>query len=282
MEYDHFQTDPISLALDSLHNSAFHRGLGYSILATPTYPIHAHQVQEYALSAYSKANAVLVASGASVDELKPQLEEFWKGIPDGEPLKSSPTKYFGGEARIPHRSETNVYGIAFPGSAAYGPNVAPEYVVLSHFLGGISPVKWSVGHSAFAKLSSGISQTSLQLVCTNIAYSDAGLFAMLALGSPDKVKDAATSAVKLLRDIAKGSHVVKPEELKRAIASAKFVAFADTESRLTGLESIGQSVLDTEKVVDVAAVAAGLEKVTADKIKQVTPSPNRVVMVGCE
>ena len=271
MEYDAFQTNPIALALDSLHTTAFHRGLGYSILATPTYPVHAHQVHEYALDAYTKANAVLVASGTNADEIKPHLEEFWKELPDGEPITSAPTKYVGGEARIPHRAVTNVFGISFPGSAAYSSNASPEHVVLSHLLGGFSPVKWSVGHSAFAKLSAGISKTNVELICTNIAYSDGGLFTILALGSASKVKEAASGALKLLRDVAKGNHVIKPEELKRAIASAKFVAYATTEPRLTGLELIGQAVLDTGKVVDLEAITSGFEKVTVDKIKQVYP-----------
>ena len=281
MEYDSFQTNPTALAVDALHVSSFHRGLGYSVLASPTTPIHAHQVADFAKQGYSKANLVLVASGATLEELKPQLDDFWKDLPTGQPLKSEPTKFNGGETRIPHRSSQNVFAIAFPGSALYGSNASPELIVLSHLLGGPSPVKWSTGHNAFAKLAAGISPY-VNLLATNIAYSDAGLFTILVSGSTADVSKAAPAAVKLLRDLAKGSHAIKPEDVKRAIASARYATLAATEARLSGLESIGQAILDTGKLVDLDSVISAFDKVNPDTIKKVLPLVLFVNVGGCQ
>jgi len=268
LEYDAFQTNPVALALDAVHSSAFHRGLGTSLLASPTIPVHNAQLVEYAKQAYTKANLVLVASGASAEELKPHIEQFWKDLPAGQALTSPASKFTGGETRISHRSAQNVFAIAFPGSSLYGANASHEQIVLSHLLGGLSPVKWATGHSAFAELAAGISH-NVNLWATNIAYSDAGLFTILATGSASEVSKAASGAVKLLRDISKGGNAIKPEDLKRAIAAARYATYAATEARLSGLESIGQSVLSTGKVADVDSVVSTFDKVTPEKLKQV-------------
>jgi ubiquinol-cytochrome c reductase core subunit 2 len=268
LEYDAFQTSPVALALESLHSLAFHRGLGYNLLASPTSPVHIEEIAEYAQKAYSKANLVIVASGANSDELTPHIQEFWKDLPTGSSLSSPASKYFGGESRLSHRSSQNVFAIGFPGSALYGNNASPENLVLAHLLGGPSPVKWATGHSEFAKLANSVSN-DVNLLATNIGYSDAGLFTILITGSAGDVTKAAAGSLKILRQIAKGSHAVKPEDIKRAIASARYATYAATEARLSGLEPIGQSVLDTGKVVDLDSVVSAFDKVTPDKIKQV-------------
>jgi ubiquinol-cytochrome c reductase core subunit 2 len=268
LEYDAFQTSPVALALESLHSLAFHRGLGYNLLASPTSPVHIEEIAEYAQKAYSKANLVIVASGANSDELTPHIQEFWKDLPTGSSLSSPASKYFGGESRLGHRSSQNVFAIGFPGSALYGNNASPENLVLAHLLGGPSPVKWATGHSEFAKLANSVSN-DVNLLATNIGYSDAGLFTILITGSAGDVTKAAAGSLKILRQIAKGSHAVKPEDIKRAIASARYATYAATEARLSGLEPIGQSVLDTGKVVDLDSVVSAFDKVTPDKIKQV-------------
>jgi ubiquinol-cytochrome c reductase core subunit 2 len=271
LEYDAFQTNPVALALDSIHSTAFHRGLGSSLLASPTSPVHTHDVIEYAKKAYTKANLILVASGANTDELKPQIEEFWKDLPAGQALTSPASKFSGGESRLPHRSSQNVFVVAFPGSSLYGSNASPEQVVLAHLLGGPSPVKWASGHSALAKIAGGISK-NVNLLATNIAYSDAGLFTILATGSAGDVSKAASASIKLLRDIAKGGQTIKPEDVKRAIASARYATYAATEARLSGLEPIGQAILDTGKVVALDTVVSAFDKVTADSLKKVSSS----------
>jgi len=268
LDYDALQTSTASLALGAIHASAFHRGLGTHLLASPTIPLHAHDVQEYAKVAYTKANLVLVASGANAEELTPQIQEFWKDLPAGTPLNTPPAKFSGGETRISHSSSQNIYAISFPGSSLYGPNSSAEHIILSHFLGGFPRIKWATGHSAFAKIAEGISKNT-NLLATNIAYSDAGLFTIVAVGGPISVSQAASAGVKLLRDIAKGTVTIKPEEVKRAIASARYVTYAAGEARLSSLEPIGQAVLDIGKVPDRDSVIAAYEKVTPEKLKQV-------------
>ena len=267
MDYDALQTSPVDLALGAIHSTAFHRGLGSQLLTAPQYPIHVEDIKAYANMAYSKANLVLVASGANTEELSPQLDEFWKDLPAGQQLQTPPAKFSSGETRIDHRSSQNVYAISFPGSALYGPNSSPEHIVLAHFLGGSPRIKWASGHSSFAKIADGVNAS---LIATNIAYSDAGLFTILAVGGPTQASQAASQGVKLLRDIGKGSVSIKPEEVKRAIASARYATYAASEARLSSLEPIGQAILDTGKVANLDEVVSGFDKITPEKLKQVT------------
>jgi ubiquinol-cytochrome c reductase core subunit 2 len=272
-DYDALQVNPTAVALDALHSAAFRRGLGNPLLALPTHPTHHHEVGEYAAQAYTKANLVLVASGATTDELKPQIEEFWKDLPAGKALTSPASKFVGGETRIPHADALQVYAIGFPGSALYGPNASPEHVILAHFLGGVAPIKWSHGQSPLSKLNGSITSpdASGQIFATNISYSDAGIFTLFTSGSVEYVTKAASGAVKLLQDVAKGSQAIKPEDVKRAIASARYATYAASEARLSGLEPIGQAILDTGNVVDLDTVVSSFDKVTPEKLKQVDP-----------
>src|SRR5205814_2677354 len=69
--------------------------------------------------------------------------------------------------------------------------------------------------------------------------------------------------------IGKGSISIKPEEVKRAIASARYATYATSEARLSSLEPIGQAILDTGKVANLDEVVSGFDKITPEKLKQV-------------
>jgi ubiquinol-cytochrome c reductase core subunit 2 len=273
LDYDAVQTAPPTLALQALHATAFHRGLGSPILASPTTPINVHQIAEYSTLAYTKSNVAIVASGATAQELAPQIQEFWKDMPVGQPLNTPAVKFHGGETRISHKTNGhNVYALAFPGSALYGPSSSPEQIVLAHYLGGFPRMKWGTGHTALAKVNASL-EDGTKLLATNIGYSDTGLFVLMAVGTPFKVAEGITQGLKSLRNIAKGTTPIKDEELKRAIASARYMTYASSEARLSGLEPIGQAVLDTGKVPTTDSVVSSYDNVTADKLKQVSVPP---------
>jgi len=126
---------------------------------------------------------------------------------------------------------------------------------------------WSRGQSAFSKVSASLSRGTA-LIATNIAYSDAGLFTIIAVGKSASMPKVASAALKLVKDIASGSVTIKPEEVKRAAASARYITYYTSEARLSNLEPIGQAVLDTGSAPDLDAVVAGYDKVTPEKIKQ--------------
>jgi ubiquinol-cytochrome c reductase core subunit 2 len=64
---------PASLALNSVHGVAFHRGLGEPLYATSSTPftkyLDAETIWEFSGAAYAKNNFAVVANGASHSEL---------------------------------------------------------------------------------------------------------------------------------------------------------------------------------------------------------------------
>lgn len=62
---------------------------------------------------------------------------------------------------------------------------------------------------------------------------------------------------------------VKPEDVKKAIAQAKFDVLAAAEDRSAGLELVGQSVIASGKAPQVEDVVKALEAVTVDSVKKV-------------
>ena len=75
-----------------------------------------------------------------------------------------------------------------------------------------------------------------------LPYSDATLFGLLVQGeNAASVKEAAATAVKTLKTTAE-SGSIKPEEIKKAVAKAKFAAASATESREGFVSTFGPKV----------------------------------------
>lgn len=73
-----------------------------------------------------------------------------------------------------------------------------------------------------------------------LPYSDATLFGLLVQGStPASVKDAGKTAVAALKAAAKG---IKAEELKSAVAKAKFAAATSLDTREGLINVLGSKV----------------------------------------
>ena len=132
-----------------------------------------------------------------------------------------------------------------------------ELAALAAHLSPTPSVKWSKGLSPLASLSEG---TSVQTVY--LPYSDATLFGLLVQGSsPAAVTEAGKAAVASLKAAAQG---VKAEELKTAVAKAKFTAAnaADTREGLVNIlgSKVCFSIYDILGVTQLSAqVLAGSE-----------------------
>src|ERR1700712_3876839 len=99
---------PLSLALNSVHGIAFHRGLGEPLYATSSVPqlsyLDAEDISKFSDSVYVKDNIAVVANGASHSEFSKWVGEFFQDTQSGSKLTSPASKYYGGEERIAHGS----------------------------------------------------------------------------------------------------------------------------------------------------------------------------------
>ncbi|KAJ6159867.1 hypothetical protein N7497_004404 [Penicillium chrysogenum] len=264
-------SNPETVAVDAAHGVAFHRGLGASITPSETSPyekyISSDALAEFAQSAYSKSNIALVASGPNSAELSKWVGQFFKDTPTGNAsskynvLPSVASKYYGGEQRIASKIG-NAVVIAFPGSSAFGTaGYKAEASVLAALLGGDGPP----GFSLLSQATKGFNQ--LRVSTQNNAYSDAGLFTVTLSGQADQVGAASKNVVDALKKAAAGE--VASEDIKKAIALAKFRALESVQTLETGLEATGSGLVHGNKPYQINEIAQALEKVSEQQVKEV-------------
>lgn len=276
--------NPAAQALDSVHNVAFHRGLGENLVPYASAPfgkyVEAEGIAAFAEGAYSKPSIAVVASGANTANLSEWIGRYFRDIPTASsttgpfsPKAHEPTKYYGGEERIASKAG-NAIVIAFPGSSAAGTGASykPELAVISALLGGQSTIKWSPGSSLLAKATEAFSDVS---VSTNTAaYSDAGLLYVTISGKAQSVAAASKSVVETIQKVAAGN--VSSEDIKKATALAKFRALEAGESSTLSLELTGSRLAHGGSIVQITEVGQSIEKVTEQQVKAVCipPSPS--------
>lgn len=261
---------PTEMAFNSAHGLAFHRGLG-----TPLYPssatplkkyLDADTVAEYAQSAYSKPSFAVVANGASQEDLKKWVGEFFNNVPATAQhnLKAEQTKYHGGEERIAHTGG-NAMVLAFPGSSTpTGPFYKPEVAVLAALLGGQTTIKWSPGFSLLSKATQ--NAPNMHIDTQSTIYSDAGLLTITMSGSASDIKTSAPKVVEALKGVAEG---INKEDFAKAKALAKFKELEFGQETQAGMELAGAGLVHGGKPYQIDEVAKAADSVTEEQVKKV-------------
>lgn len=270
--------EPAEFAMNSAHGVAFHRGLGNSLHPSSSTPmtkyLNANRLQQYSRIAYAKSNFAVVANGADHQELSRWINEFFTES-EQSPSSDFPStgiessKYYGGEERIAHDSG-NAMVIAFPGSgSATGSSYTPEIQVLAALLGGQSNIKWTPGFSLLSKATAPYPQA--RVATAHHTYSDAGLLTMLLYGNADQIRQVSQEVVKAVRSVAAGN--VTREEIKKAVATAKFKALESGQNINTGIELTGAGLVQGGKAFQIDELAKSIDSVTEDQVKKVSFAP---------
>lgn len=266
--------NPIELGMNSAHGVAFHRGLGNSLHPSSSTPmtkyLDENLLQQYSRVAYAKSNFAVVANGADHQELSKWINEFFTEL-DQSPTQNFPstgthsTIYYGGEERIAHDSG-NTMIIAFPGSGSVtGKSFKPESQVLAALLGGQSNIKWTPGFSLLAKATAAYPQA--HVATTHHTYSDAGLLTISMHGNADQIRQASQDVVKSIKTVAAGN--VSKEEIKKAVATAKFQALESGQNINTGIELTGAGLVQGGKAFQIDELGKSIDGVTEDQVKKV-------------
>lgn len=265
-----------AMAINSAYSVAFHRGLGVPLHPTSSTPItkylHEESLEAFSKVAYSRSNIAVVANGASHTDLSKWMNEFFSdtsGAPPELPqLYSPPSKYYGGEERIAHGSGNNMI-IAFPGSSSFtGGAYKPEIPVLAALLGGESTIKWSPGFSLLSKITA--SPPYPHITTTHSTYSDAGLLSISISGTAEHINIASQAVVEALKTIASGN--VSQEDVKKAVATAKFEALNAGQNVAAGLELTGAGLIQGGKAFQIDEVGKSISGVTEDQVKKAAKS----------
>jgi len=272
-EHHHrFISDPTAVAQNAAHEVAFHRGLGnslYPVGPASTPKLLGPEVEAYAAVAYAKNNFALVGNGIEKAELAKWSGEFFKDVsaaaPAGLPALSAPTaKYYGGETRIAHSGGSAVV-IAFQGSSLIGgASHKPEIDALATLLGGQSAVKWSKGTSLLAKAVAAHPGVSVKTESTQ--YSDTGLLNITISGSHKTVAAAVKDVAAAIKSL--GSSAPAAEDLKKAVAQAKFKAYDAETSDAPSYDIIGLGAVAGQIKTSEQALKS-ISALTPDAVKKV-------------
>lgn len=271
-----FLADPIQIAKNAVHGLAFHRGLGtpiYSSSLVPPYQgLQAAEIEAYAAVAYAKPNFTLVASGVDQAELSKWAGEFFGSVsssaPSGLPgLTAEPSKYYGGEERIAHSKNAIVIGFQGTGLAS-GSGYKPEYEVLSTLLGGETSIKWSHGTSVVSKAIA--SHIGVSAKTETVKYADTGLVLVTLTGPAKALTAAAKDVVSGIKSFSQGS--IPKDDLKKAIAQAKFKTYAAETADAPALDLIGLSALANGKVQSYEESLKGITSVSEAAVQEVRPA----------
>lgn len=268
LKQERLSSNNLASAVDAAHGVAFHSGLGLPLSSKLT-ALSGGQTDEWLLegfaqTVYTKPNIAIVADGATQSNTQRWIDQLFKDVSTTprEPklLNNQASKYHGGEQRVAAPGE-NAMVIGFHNAAIDSASAANA--VLVALLGGESAIKWTPGFTLLSKAAAAAPGATVH--AKQYSYSDAGLLTIQVTGSPSAVRDASVEAVKAIQGVAEGK--TSAEDLKKAIAKAKFDALTANELSGAGLVFTGTSLLSGAKPFQVADAVKGIEGVTADKLK---------------
>ena len=266
---------PSEFAINSVHAVAFHRGLGNPLHPSSSTPMTKYlnegDLAAYSKAAYAKTNFAVVANGVDHEELSKWVGEFYMELDqtpseDFPSLGAAPTKYYGGEERIAHDSG-NTMIIAFPGSGSVtGNSYKPEAQVLASLLGGQSSIKWTPGFSLLSRATEAYPQAHISTA--HHTYSDAGLMTISISGDARQVREASQEVVKTLKSVASGN--ISKEDIRKAVATAKFKALESGQNVSAGIELTGAGLVSGGKAFQIDELGKSIDGVTEEQVKKVS------------
>ena len=227
--------DPAIRAIEAAHALAFHSGLGSSLFAPSHNSLTTEDVKSFAKTAFTKGNIAVLGTGIDQALLTQLVEKSLSGAAAASAgTTSSATSYFGGETRIEAHEGPQTVFIGFGSTGA----PSAELGALAAHLSPQPSIKWSKGLSDIATaLPEGTSVQSVYL-----PYTDATLVGLLVQGTNGaNVKEAGKIAVQALK-AASMPGTITPDELKKAVAKAKFGAANVVESRDGLVSAVGSKV----------------------------------------
>lgn len=89
-------------------------------------------------------------------------------------------------------------------------------------------------------------------------------------GNANQIREASQEVVKTLKRVAAGN--VSKEEVKKAVAAAKFKALESGQNISTGIELTGTGLIQGGKPFQIDELGKSIDGVTEDQVKKVNAS----------
>lgn len=217
---------PSTVAVEVAHALAFRTGLGASLFAGPHTPVSLESVKSFAKEAFTSGNVAVIGTGIDSTRLAELVDRALAdaSLPTSSPVTAAPSKYFGGSTRIDAHEGPQTVFIGFGTTTP-----SPVLSVLSAHIAPKQSLKWPSA------------RPPATVTSVHLPYSDAVLTGVLVQGADAKgVTEAAKAVVEKLKK------PLSTDELKVAVARAKFSAAAVVEGREGLVEAIGGKVSYSE------------------------------------
>ncbi|KAG6374912.1 Metalloenzyme, LuxS/M16 peptidase-like protein [Boletus reticuloceps] len=255
---------PSTVAVEAAHALAFRTGLGASLFAGPHIPVTLESVKSFAKDAFTSGNVAVVGTGIDSARLAQLVDKALADatLPTSSPITAAPSKYFGGSTRIDSPEGPQTVFIGFGTTTP-----SPVLSVLNAHVPPSRSLKWPAAPRQFATVTS-----------VHLPYSDAVLTGVLVQGAD---ANSVTEAAKTV--VAKLKKPLSADELKTAVARAKFVAAAAVESRQGLVEAIGSKIFSNANT-SIESTLAALDKVdtaaVSKAVSELTAATPTFVVVG--
>ncbi|KAH0833920.1 Metalloenzyme, LuxS/M16 peptidase-like protein [Lanmaoa asiatica] len=255
---------PTTVAVEAAHALAFRTGLGASLFAGLHTPVPLESVKSFAEEAFTSGNVAVVGTGIDSARLAELVDKALAdaALPISSPVTAAPSKYFGGSTRIDsHEGPQTV----FIGSGTT--TSSPVLAVLSAHVAPTQSLKWPSAPRPPATVTS-----------VHLPYSDAVLTGVLIQGTDAKsITEAAKAVVEKLKK------PLTTDQLKVAVARAKFGAATAVEGREGLVEAIGGKIFSNANA-SIESTLAALDKVDAaavsKAVSEFATAPSTFVVVG--
>jgi len=202
--------------VELLHNAAFRTGLGNSIYADALKlaNISADSLAAYCSEIYVGSGVTIAATDVDHEELLELANELFGGLESGSLADVVAPKYYGGESHS-HSGNGLTHASLFGAGAGLTSADLPAFAVLQKLLGSGASIKWG-SNTVSSKLNNAANSATDQpyeISAMNISYSDAGLFGVHAVSTPQGIKPVLASAVAAIQGLSSG---ISDEDLQRA------------------------------------------------------------------
>lgn len=251
-------SSPAVSAFEISHRLAFRRGLGNSLFASADEPVSLASVKDLYSSAFSQEIAV-IGQGVDTATLEGYAGDLFgeeldialqnQGVEFKANQKGEATQYYGGEQRVP--IDLHLLPEIKPTLLiSYGQTTGwtPESAVLPYLLGVAPSLKWSAGGSPLAQAASSVEGSSASAILST--YSDASLLSIEVQADGSKrLSETGKAVVEAVQALASGK--LSDEQVKGAVARAKFAAASRAEFTTSVVESVAAQVRQTGGFYDL-------------------------------
>lgn len=255
--------------IEAVHKAAFRDTLGRSLYMTADRigTFTSENLEAFVNANYVAGNMAVAGVGVDHEELVKLVGKM--DVRQGAaPSELHKAKYHSGELRVDVKSNLVHAAIVTEGVSLSSSDIVPT-MLLNTILGTAPSVQYGTGNavSKINKAAAAAVTGSFAASCINASYSDAGLFGVQAVASPQDIGKVLKAVVDMMGQLTKSG--VTDEELQRAKQKLKAMVYMDSEDSANVLDCMAPEALLAGEVFVAAAVEKAIDGVTVDTVNKV-------------